>query len=264
MAAQNIVADPVLLLARRASYRFAALALSDPQTGSWRELADPVSQAVIAQAAEILRDEPTAVVRPLALGERPLAELDPTPAFARLPKSEREWNEQYESAFGLLGGSKCPPYETEFVASKLTFQRSNMLADVAGFYHAFGFQVSTTHPDRPDHVTLQLEFMAQLLQLEWQARHSAGKEPGSRAEICYEAARRFLREHVAWWVPTFSRMLERQDPDGFYAEIAHFLAALVAVERALNGISASDQSAEPSSIEQPDECAGCELAMHNH
>lgn len=261
-ATTTTASDPALLLARRACYRFVALALADPQVGVWQELADPEAQALLVQAAEILRDEEAAVARPLALGERPLADLDPTHALARLPRSADEWNKLYETNFGLLGGSKCPPYETEYVPSKFDFQRSNMLADVAGFYHAFGLQTSTTHPDRPDHVALQCEFVAQLLQLEWRARQSAGKEAGSQAEICHQALRRFLREHIAWWFPAFSSLLARQDPGGFYEAIAHFLAALVAAERAMTGINASDQSAEPSQIENPDECSGCELAIH--
>src|SRR5262245_28533608 len=113
--------DPALLLARRACYRLVALALADPRTGTWDELADEATQDLVAQAAEILRDEDAAVARPLAQGERPLADLDVAPLFARLPKSASELNDLYEANFGLLGGSKCPPYETEYVPSKFTF-----------------------------------------------------------------------------------------------------------------------------------------------
>src|SRR5512145_984615 len=106
-------ADPALLLARRACYRLVALALADPQTGTFAELADPATRAIAAEAAQIVRDEGAAVARPPALGEMPLAELDPARLFSRLPKSAAELNDLYEATFGLLGGSKCPPYETE-------------------------------------------------------------------------------------------------------------------------------------------------------
>ena len=49
--------EPALLLARRACYRFVALALADPRTGTYCELADPTTRELITQAAEILRDE---------------------------------------------------------------------------------------------------------------------------------------------------------------------------------------------------------------
>ena len=170
-----LAADPVLLLARRTSYRFMALALGDPRNGTFGQLAQAETRTLVSEAAEILREEDATVARPLALGERPLADLDPAPIFARLPSSAAELNHLYEDTFGLLSGSKCLPYETEYVPSKFTFQRSNMLADVAGFYHAFGLQTSSSCPDRPDHVALECEFLAQLLQLQLRSRPTPGR-----------------------------------------------------------------------------------------
>jgi TorA maturation chaperone TorD len=265
-ATRLLASDPALWLARRTCYRFVALALADPRSGTYGELANPATHDLVAQAAEILKGEDAAVARPLAPGERPLADLDPAPVFARLPRSAGELNEAYEAAFGLLGGSKCPPYETEYLPSKFTFQRSNTLADVAGFYHAFGLQTSTSNPDRPDHIVLQCEFLAQLLQLEWQAAQlatqSATPDGQLDADICQQAVRRFLKEHFAWWAPAFAKLLAHQDSGGFYEAVASFLAALVASERALAQIDPPRLSVEPSLIENSDECSGCQLAIH--
>lgn len=260
-ATTNPATDPDMLLARRVCYRFVALALADPRAGVWDELADPTTGDLVTEAAEVLRDEDAAVARPLALGEAPLAALNPAAILARLPRSASEFNDLYEASFGLLGGSKCPPYETEYVPSKFTFQRSNMLADLAGFYHAFGLKPSTSNPDRPDHIVLECEFLAQLLGLQWQASQSAAPEAKSQAEVCQEALHRFMQEHVAWWFPAFGKLLSRQNPGGFYAAVAQFLAALVAAERALAGIQPPNEAAEPSPIERRDECSGCELAV---
>jgi len=256
------VVDPALLLARRACYRVVALALADPRTGTWSELSDPLAQDLVSQAAEILRDEDAAVARPLALGERPLADLDPVRLFARLPKSAAELNDLYEANFGLLGGSKCPAYETEYVPHRFSFQRSNMLADVAGFYGAFGLQTSSSNPDRPDHISLECEFLAQLIYLQCQARQAQTPDAISQAEVCQQAAERFLNEHFVWWAPAFAKLLAHQDPGGFYEAVAHFLAALVAAERALARIEPPKQAVEPSPIENADQCSGCELAIH--
>lgn len=253
--------DQAVANARCLCYRWAASALSDPLTGGWEELIDPATHDIIAQAAAILRDEDGAVARPLARGEQPLSALDPAPLVTLLPASRNELNTLYDRNFGLLSGSKCPPYETEYVPSKFTFQRSNMLADVAGYYQAFGLQCSTTCPERSDHIVLELQFMAQLIQLELVARdHQVDNEAGN-AEICLEAQGRFLQEHVVWWMPAFCTLLERQDPTGYYARVATFIAALVTADRALFGIESPHLVPEPSPLEEPDACSGCELAI---
>ena len=263
--APSIAAEPVLLLARRTCYRFVALALADPHHGTFGQLAHADTRRLVSEAAEILCEEDAAVARPLALGERPLADLDPARTFARLPNSAAELNELYEHTFGLLGGSKCPPYETEYVPSKFTFQRSNMLADVAGFYRAFGLQSSSSSPDRPDHVVLHCEFLAQLLQLQLHCTSrlpdAISPDENSRDSICQDALRRFLQEHFAWWTPAFAKLLALQDPGGFYAAVGQFLAALIPAERALAGLAPPNQVAEPSPIENADECSACLLAI---
>jgi TorA maturation chaperone TorD len=261
-----IAADPVVLVARRTCYRFVALALADPRNDTFSQLAHPETQRLVSEAAEILREEDAAVARPLALGERPLADFDPTKVFTRLPNSAAELNALYENAFGLLGGSKCPPYETEYVPSKFTFQRSNMLADVAGFYRAFGLQSSSSSPDRPDHVALECEFLAQLLQLQLNYQPllpggTSGLEE-TQDQVCQDSLHRFLNEHFVWWTPAFARLLAHQDPGGFYEAVAQFLAALVPAERALGGVAPPHQAVEPSPIENADECAGCQLVIH--
>jgi TorA maturation chaperone TorD len=238
------------------------LALADPLAGTWDELADPATADLLSAASRILQDEPAAVARPLAPGERPLADLDPAALLALLPQSADELNTLYEQTFGLLGGSKCPPYETEYVPSKFTFQRSNMLADVAGYYRAFGLTTSTSHPDRPDHLAVQCEFLAQLLELQSRAASGESPEALDHVEVCEAALRRFLQEHVVWWAPAFGKLLSRQDPGGFYGAVGQFLAALTAAERALAGIAPPNQSVEPSPIESRDECSGCELTVH--
>lgn len=252
--------DPALWQARRLCYRLAALALSDPRAGGWSHWNDSESRLLVRQAAALLRDEEAAVARPLALGERPLGDLAPELLFNRLPPTWDDLNTLYERNFGLLSGSKCPPYETEYVPSKFVFQRSNSLADVAGYYLAFGLQASTQQPERPDHIALEMEFMAQLVQLEIAARQGDDAESCSQGDICLAAQERFLREHVIWWMPAFCTLLRRQSPDGFYDAVSSYVAALVAAERALFGLAAPHLAPEPSPLEEPDACSGCELA----
>jgi TorA maturation chaperone TorD len=251
--------DPSLCIARQSLYRFAALTLTDPRYGTWNLLADPLTQRLVQQAAAILRGEPAAEARPLGQGELGLAELDAANMLTRLPASPSAFNSIYEQSFGLLVSSNCPPYETEYISSKFTFQRSHGLADIAGFYRAFGLEPSTTHPERHDHLALELEFAASLLGLERAAVEGHHPDRIDRSAICRDALGKFLTEHLVWWVPTFARLLSRQDPGGFYDAVSRFLAALMAAERALAGIPAPSGQVAPSTVERPEECGGCLL-----
>jgi DMSO reductase family type II enzyme chaperone len=248
--------DPTLNAARRTLYRFAALALADPRTGSWHSLSDRASQRLVAAAARLVRDEPEAAAASLAKGEVPLPALDPADVFDRLPHSPAGLNSAYEQTFGLLVSSACPPYETEYIDGKLAFRRSGELADIAGFYRAFGLEPAASHPERHDHVVLELEFMAALLSLE----HRALEDPldgGQRASLCRQAQAKFLKEHLSWWVPAFARLLAHEDPGGFYAAVGAFLGALIPAERGLLAVPPPGVPISLSTLPPPEECEGC-------
>jgi len=251
--------DGALCRARQSLYRFAALTLVDPRRGTWDHLSHPSTAQLARNAAALVRGEPTAAVQKLGLGERPLSDLDPALILARLPANAEGFNAAYEQTFGLLVSSNCPPYETEYINSKFIFQRSQGLADIAGFYSAFGLEPSSAHPERHDHLALELEFMAFLMGLERSAAASDDADRVERSTICRDAQRKFLTEHLVWWVPTFARLLSLQDPDGFYDAVSQFLAALITAERALAGIPATLGQVAPSTVERPEECAGCLL-----
>jgi len=253
--------DLAMNLARQSLYRFAALALLDPRAGSWRRLREAEDSPVLDEAAALVRDEPAARAETLAMGEEPLCALDPAPVLALLPDSPEKLNELYEQTFGLLVSSNCPPYETEYIHSKFAFQRSHALGDVGGFYAAFGLQPSSEHPERHDHIVLELEFMAYLLGLERAAVEGEATCRQERFDICRDAQRTFLAQHLSWWAPALARLMAWQDPHGFYAATGRFLAALVATERALLGVAPPAGGATPATIERPEECEGCALAQ---
>lgn len=252
--------DAVVNMARQVMYRFAALSFLDPQLGSWDHLNAFRDDPLLLEAAALIRSLPEA--RPLesGLGESPVEMLDPLLVLRRLPNSECALNAQYENTFGLLVSSNCPPYETEYINSKFAFQRSNALADINGYYQAFGLTPSDEHPDRPDHVVLELEFMASLLGLERQAADGDSECITDRQQVCRDAQARFLREHLGWWTPAFAKLLSVGDAQGFYAAAGNFLVALIPAERALLGVPPASQPVGPSTVERPELCEGCQLA----
>jgi TorA maturation chaperone TorD len=251
--------DLAVNMARQSLYRFAALSLLDPREGAWDELRGLRDDRLLRESAAFLRRLPDARPAKLSPGELPSSNLDSRRVLDCLPDSRELLNAQYERTFGLLVSCACPPYEIEYVPGKFDFQRSNGLADISGFYQAFGLTVSDEKPERPDHVVMELEFMAFLVGMERRAAEENSAAAKECARVCREAQAKFLAEHLAWWAPAFARLL-RREAEGFYAASGVFLAALIPVERALLAVDASERSATPSLLERPEACEGCQLA----
>lgn len=252
--------DPAILMARQSLYRFAALSLLDPKAGSWQRIHDLCGEPILSEAASIIRNLNAAHLGDLGPGERRLSELVPAEILTRLPENSAKLNEQFESTFGLLVSKACPPHETDYIDSKLSFQRSNTLADVSGFYRAFGLITSTAHPERPDHIVQELEFMAFLISLQRQAMERNTSNCREEWEVCHNAQVRFLSEHLSWWAPAFAKLLCREAAGGFYEAAGKFLASLIPAERALLEVTPAERLVTSTWPEAPEECEGCELA----
>jgi TorA maturation chaperone TorD len=248
---------PALSMARQALYRFASLSFLDPQAGAWQRLTSLRDDPLLFEAADYFRTF-SGAGQESQTAKCSIGVVDPQPVLSCLPDSEQLLNAEYESTFGLLVSSNCPPYEMEYVNSKLTFQRSNTLADVSGFYRAFG--MTGARPDRPDHIVLELEFMASLLGLERHAAASHSEIPSERLQVCHDAQLHFLRDHLTWWVPAFAKLLVQQNEHGFYAAAGTFLAAFLAAESERFGLPPAAPHAVPTLEERPEHCEGCSLA----
>lgn len=84
------------------------------------------------------------------------------------------------------------PYESEHKTGH-DFAKANILADIMGFYRAFGVEPSG---DRADHMAAELEFMHLLTLKE---HYAAGKGDQEHAALCREAGEKFFREHLSLW-----------------------------------------------------------------
>ncbi len=239
--------DEAVSLAREAIYRFLALALRGPHEPIWVDGVRLADGELLRQAALVTAE---AVEQP---GE-PLAELLGRLAdqLHRTPRTR--FQEEYDRVFGLLLPRECPPCETEYIRAADVFQRSQVMADVAGFYRAFGLKPARSARERPDHLTLMCEFMATVLAKQRLALADGARE---KAEVCVEAAEKFFREHLAWWVPAFCRGLRRKAGEGFYADLADAINQWVTLERILYGVSHERKEPKPELIEQPEEAGGC-------
>jgi TorA maturation chaperone TorD len=248
---ETTAGDTALTLASEFLYRFLSAAVSDPFLSDARTILDPDSRQLARAAAELLSAEASEAPVPLGLGELPPAQLDGAALSSDVPRSLEDWRALHADVFGLVLSRECPPYETEYCPSAETFFRSQQLADIAGFYQAFGLQTARACPERPDHLALELEFMAFLLQKERLA------PTAEQASVCADAQRSFFRDHLSWWVPSFVTGLLRKAGTGFYATVAQALAAFLPIERARLGVAAPQAPQRPALIERPEEQAGC-------
>lgn len=123
-----------------------------------------------------------------------------------------------EAEYNLLfagQGVPCPLYETEYTSSHVWMQTQQM-ADIAGFYRAFGVDVEQSG-ERPDYLAAQLEFISLLCVKEAVAKADGDTEA---AGICRNAQAKFLTHHLGRWLPRLTERMTKVGAEGFYLELA--------------------------------------------
>jgi TorA maturation chaperone TorD len=238
-------------LAREYLYRLLAAALDDPRAERSALLEDERSRRLAVDAAELIREESRLSAPALGFGELPAEVLDLGGLFADCPRSREELVTEYDRVFGLVPARECPPYETEFLTTAEPFFRAQQLADVAGFYRAFGLEPSREFPEPPDHIAQELEFMAFLLAKKRLA------ENADQAAVCSDALAAFFRDHLCWWASSFATGLRRKASSGFYADIAQVLAAFLPIEREQYGLGPPRLPLHAALIESAEDQADC-------
>jgi TorA maturation chaperone TorD len=136
----------------------------------------------------------------------------------------------YEALFG--GAVRCPPYEGSYESDPIRSGRE--MADVAGFYRAFGAEPSGPAAERPDHAGCELEFLSFLA-----AKRLAAEDAGQdeHAAVCREAEEAFLRDHLGRWFPTFCREVAEESDSYVYRLLAVTGERFVGAELARRGIA---------------------------
>lgn len=247
------------LLARRELWLLVSAATLDPyHRDRFAVLRDPAFRRRAVEAAALLAQEPPQGA--LGPGEGELGEVSPNRLFSALDAEAETLEATHRQLFGLTAISpRCPPCEIEYEPNADVTFRSQSLADVAGFYQAFGLQVSARAGERLDHITVEAEFLYLLLAKEAAAIVEQNPEG---AEICRQARRKFFQEHAGWWLPTFCRLLSRAAPPGFYRELAALTSGLAALERVSLGLPPfpAGLSPTPSGQEGELDCRACESA----
>jgi TorA maturation chaperone TorD len=144
--------------------------------------------------------------------------------------------ESLPAEFGRLfdGRVLCSPHESSYEGDPFRSQRE--LADVAGFYRAFGAEASGPAAERPDHAGAELEFLSFLA-----AKRLAALAEGKNelAATCGDVEDAFLRDHLGRWIPTFCRRLLAEAESPYYALLAVLAERTIVGELARRGLSSS-------------------------
>jgi TorA maturation chaperone TorD len=208
---------------------------SDAKTGERRESGPAVGDAALARAV---------VWRFLALGFAPpgpelraalsdeferlalaaaLAELELT---FRCAHAERDLEARFAELFGHTVRAAICAYETEFGGGQI-FQQAQEMADLQGWYAAFGLERRPDVRERPDHVAVECEFAGFLCRKE---AYMLAREDRGQSELIRQAYRRFLRDHLARFGMALTVRLERIDGDGFHGRLASLCREFLVAE----------------------------------
>jgi DMSO reductase family type II enzyme chaperone len=172
--------------------------------------------------------------------------------------------EELKTEYGrVFGHSICrdyPSYETEY-GPRHVFQQTQNLADLAGFYRAFGLEVSQKQGERLDHIAVELEFMGFLAYKEYYASKNHGED---KAQICRDAQEKFLKENLGRWAPIFFKLLKKRVTKGFYYRIGAITDAFLSMEMRLFKVHPQPiEEIQPQEYKDDDTYVSCINSLEN-
>jgi TorA maturation chaperone TorD len=157
--------------------------------------------------------------------------------------------------FPPIASQDAPGYETGYRGDGI-FQQSALIADVAGFYRAFGLRAGGREMERPDHITVELEFMAVLARKEALAlRHGSAEN----VSVCRDGSASFLSDHLGCWAPAFGRRARAVTASPWLGGIGEMLALWVEQDMEAMGVVPVEIVEGPLPQEPPDDglCGPC-------
>ncbi len=193
--------------ARAAVYRLLSLLFSYPSEDACQELPRALDAALVAAT----------------LMPSPVARAAAETARAVRSREQAELAREHTSLFTYSASPDCPLNECAYSA-KHVYQEVQQMADIAGFFRAFGMEI---RGQRPDDLSAQLEFCYLLAMKEGHARERRMRR---QVAICRDAQRAFVHDHLGRWADNIGRRLQALAPESAYAAFGGLLASFVAEE----------------------------------
>jgi len=177
-----------------------------------------------------------------------------------LPLTCKALEKHYLKTWGHTISPTCSPYEMEYGPAHI-YQKTQGLADVSGFYHAFGLKLSSQTRERPDHLSMELEFMHFLT---WKEVY--GLKQGHDSEkvtLCRQAQAKFLEEHLNW-LHLFAQGLSQKAEGSFLAIWGQLVEDFLSLEAQSMGVTF--QKPKPAQERtwqeaRDEECTSCPHAL---
>lgn len=130
-------------------------------------------------------------------------------------------DEKCTSLFGGIGG--CHDCESSY----RSLPAGGMLADISGFYNAFGYPEEDIDNKPPDHICKELGYLSFMFAKE---AHALYKEDTEAAETCSQARTKFIKEHLLEWSTSFVENVSENAPDSFFSKAAALMNEAVEAE----------------------------------
>lgn len=160
---------------------------------------------------------------------------------------------EFRRIFGHNLSPDCPPYETHYEHMGI-FRKTQELADLAGFYRAFGLETAAGDR-RADHLPVELEFISLLCLKEALAVERGETE---KADICRRARGRFLGEHLCRWLPAFAQAVRQKAPDGYFEGLSAAMSAFARIDAEALGVDLAAPRPRPTLPDGPEDvCISC-------
>lgn len=199
-------------------YTFISSLYSDPSSERFRLLFEESFRRAVATACEALdgiRGEEGDSLKNLA-----------ETILDHLSGHERSVGDEYVATFGHTLSKPTAPYELEHLKNEDVFYRNQRLADLGGFYMAFGLVIDKR--ERSDHISVEAEFLAHLLAKEvFAVEHDLGND---KIEVCRKALRDFFNDHFGGWVTVFVQNVSTLSAGEFYPLICRFSSRFLHIE----------------------------------
>ena len=208
-----------LLEIRSTLYGTVSALFSDPESEKFAMLFTSKIQGCVLDACfqieELEHSEETALSKSFQML---MSKLD--------EKKKENIRNEFVNVFGHTLSKQIAPYALEHLKNSDVFFRTQKLADLNGFYKAFGMEVESI--ERADHISTQTEFLSFLLLKELLAVQN---DLHDEKEVCEKAFADFNNDHFLDWVEMFAENLATHVDGGFYPVAGRFLQEFLIKEK---------------------------------